>query len=131
MNTVTLPYPPAILSPNSRAHWAKLARAKKAYRSACAWAARGQGLQAVKNAPEGSQAAHGGIQEPHVLVSLRFNPPDRRARDMDNALAALKSGLDGLVDVLGIDDSHWVLQLHLGWGEPVKGGAVQVTLEVC
>ena len=31
----TLPWPPADLSPNSRGHWSKLARAKKAYRAAC------------------------------------------------------------------------------------------------
>ncbi len=32
----TLPWPPADLSPNARQHWSKLARAKKADRTACA-----------------------------------------------------------------------------------------------
>ena len=33
---VTLPWPPSALSPNARQHWSALARAKKAYRAACA-----------------------------------------------------------------------------------------------
>jgi len=37
---LTLPWPPTALSPNARQHWAKLARAKKAYRLACAWQAK-------------------------------------------------------------------------------------------
>lgn len=37
---VILPWPPKELSPNFRGHWAKLARAKKAYRLACAWQAK-------------------------------------------------------------------------------------------
>ena len=43
-----LPWPPKELSPNFRAHWAKLARAKKAYRAACAWTAKEQGAQHIE-----------------------------------------------------------------------------------
>ena len=28
---------------------------------------------------------------------------------MDNLIAAMKSGLDGLADALGVDDSRWAL----------------------
>lgn len=119
---LVLPWPPAVLSPNSRAHWAALARAKKAYRTACGWEARAQGLARYSNSSTSETGA--------VLVSVKFCPPDKRHRDFDNALSALKSGFDGLVDVLGIDDSKWILQLHRGWGQVVKGGQVQITLEI-
>lgn len=114
---VVLPWPPRGLSPNARQHWAALAKAKKAFRSRCALEARLQGVPRIAN---GAQA--------HALIALTFRPPDRRARDLDNVLASLKSGLDGLVDVLGVDDARWALSIQ--WGAPVKGGAVRVGVEV-
>ena len=94
---LTLPWPPADLSPNSRGHWSKLARAKKAYRTACAITARQQGA--------------GRSEAKKLHVSLVFVPPTRRAYDLDNLLARMKSGLDGLADVLGVDDRHWKLEI--------------------
>lgn len=117
MIEVVLPWPPRGLSPNARQHWAALAKAKKSYRARCALQARAQGLVRV------SDGAHA-----HALIALTFSPPDRRARDLDNVLASLKSGLDGLVDVLGVDDARWALSIQ--WGAPVKGGAVRVVVEV-
>ena len=40
-------------------------------------------------------------------VELVFYPPTRRRIDPDNCLARMKAGIDGLVDVLGVDDSRW------------------------
>ena len=94
---LTLPWPPADLSPNARQHWSKLARAKKAYRAACAWTAKEQGAKR--------------IEAERLHVSLVFYPPSRRAFDLDNMLARMKSGLDGLADVLGVDDKHWSLTI--------------------
>lgn len=48
--------------------------------------------------------------------------------DIDNALARMKSGLDGLADAIGIDDKHWALSLQ--WGDPVKGGEVSINVRV-
>lgn len=90
---LTLPWPPKELSPNARIHWAQLAKAKKDYRAACGWTAREQGAKRIK-----AQRLH---------LSLTFFPPTRQAYDLDNALARMKSGLDGLADVLGVDDKHW------------------------
>ena len=64
-----------------------------------------------------------------MRVSLTFVPPDRRRRDLDNLLASMKSGLDGLADAMGIDDSHWKLAIEMS-PETVKGGAVLVTVEL-
>ena len=104
-----LPWPPKELSPNFRAHWGALAKAKKAFRARCAWAAREQGACA--------------IQADKLHLSLTFYAPTRRAYDLDNALARMKSGLDGLADVLGVDDRHWALSIERS---DDVGGYVQV-----
>lgn len=95
---VTLPWPSSRLSPNARVHWAALAKAKRVYREACSWQARLQGIT-----PMSADALH---------VSITFYAPTRRAYDLDNALARMKSGLDGLADVLGVDDSKWTLTIR-------------------
>lgn len=97
MTEITLPWPPSALSSNSRGHWSKLAKAKKAYRAACAWTAKEQGLK-----PSASSRLH---------LSLTFYPPSRRAFDLDNCLSRMKSGLDGLADVLQVDDKDWSLSI--------------------
>lgn len=109
MLEITLPWPPKELSPNARIHWAQLAKAKKAYRAACAWTAREQGVRP--------------LQADKLHLSLTFYPPNRRAFDLDNALARMKSGLDGLADVLGVDDKNWSLNIALA--EEI-GGMVKV-----
>jgi crossover junction endodeoxyribonuclease RusA len=113
MTSIMLPWPPKELSPNARQHWASLARAKRAYRAACAWQAKAQGV--------GSLPA-----DARPLVALTFVPPDRRARDRDNMLASMKSGLDGLADVLGCDDSRWRLQIDVA---QEVGGFVRVEVQ--
>ena len=95
-----LPWPPKELSPNARLHWAKLAKAKKAYRAECAYLAIAQGIRKV--------------EADKLHLSLTFFAPTRRAYDLDNALARMKAGLDGLADVLGVDDSKWSLSIAPG-----------------
>lgn len=95
--SITLPWPPKELSPNARLHWSKLAKAKKSYRHVCAVQAKVQGAKR--------------IQADKLHLSLTFYPPTRRAFDLDNALARMKSGLDGLADVLEVDDRHWSLSI--------------------
>ena len=98
MVEVTLPWPPKALSPNSRLHWAVLAKAKKTYRHACAIVAKDQGLTKSE-----ASALH---------LTITFYPPTRRAFDLDNCLARMKAGLDGLADVLEVDDKHWSLTIQ-------------------
>ena len=109
---LTLPWPPADLSPNARQHWSALSRAKKAYRAACAWTAKEQGAKR--------------IEAERLHLSITFVPPNRRAHDLDNCLARMKSGLDGLADVLGVDDKRWSLTISKS---DEVGGLVRV--EVC
>lgn len=111
MLTVMLPWPPKALSPNERKHWRALAKAKAAYRAACATQAMAQGAKR--------------ISAERLAVHLEFVPPDRRRRDMDNMIAAMKSGLDGLADVLGVDDNRWRLSAEVA---DKIGGYVRATV---
>lgn len=106
---IVLPWPPSALSPNARSHWRKHAAAKKAYRLACGYQAHLQGAKA--------------IDAERLAVRFTFVPPDKRRRDLDNLIAAMKSGIDGLADVLGVDDSKWRMSFELA--EQV-GGMVRV-----
>lgn len=108
---VRLPWPPTGLSPNARNHWAKTAKLKKAYREACSWSAMQQGAKP--------------IHADKLHLTLTFYPPTRRAYDLDNALARCKTGLDGLADVLKVDDKHWTLTIQKG--EDI-GGFVSVEI---
>lgn len=113
----TLPWPAPVLSPNVPGHWAIKAKAKKAYRAAC------------KRVVDTSTATAGCLPPDAVLrVWLCFRPPNARKRDMDNLVACMKSGLDGLADGLSVDDS--MFRLTIEYGPPVVGGAVEVEVLV-
>jgi len=112
-NQVLLGWPPKVLSPNARTHWATRSRAAKAYRYSCFMAAKLAGLVA----PAG-----------RLLLVIEFLPPNRQRRDDDNLIAAFKSGRDGLADALGVDDCHFVTQCSLS-DEVCPGGAVRVTIQ--
>lgn len=111
MNLI-LPWPCKELSPNARLHWRQVARAKKLYREACNTTARAQGAQKMT-----AERLH---------VSFTFYPPNKRRRDLDGCISRMKSGIDGLADVLGVDDSRWSMSFALS--EEI-GGMVRVHVE--
>jgi crossover junction endodeoxyribonuclease RusA len=111
---VTLPFPPKELNPNQRNHWSVLARAKKRYRELCWVLALKAGL--TPEAVKGWEAAD---------VHLNFYPPDRRGRDGDNMLAAMKAGIDGLADAVGMDDKHFKVTFDVS---DDIGGMVKVSI---
>ena len=111
MITIRLPWPPKELSPNARVHWAKKAKKANEYRWFCSIKARaGWWTKLNKNA------------SPPISLAITFHPPDRRRRDLDNMLASIKAGIDGIADALGVDDQHFSLRLERG--EPTRGGEV-------
>lgn len=112
MKSVTLPYPPSSLSPNGRGHWAIKAKAAAKARRDALIACQAAGIRAL---------GWSGMS-----VAIEFCAPDRRARDLDNQLASLKSALDGVADASGVDDSRWSYAITRG--QPVKGGAVNITV---
>lgn len=110
---VDLPWPSRTLHPNSRPHWAAKAKAAKASRLAAGWAAKAAGL--------------GPLDAEALKVTAIFSPPDSRARDQDGMLSNIKSYLDGIADVVGVDDSKWRIEICRGL--PTKGGNVRIILE--
>jgi len=108
-----LPWPDRRLHPNARVHHMVKARAAKMARLSTAWLARTSGLHR--------------IQASALSVKIVFSPPDSRGRDLDGMLSNIKSHLDGVADVIGIDDRHWRLSLERS--EPVKGGNVRIIIK--
>lgn len=111
---ITFPWPSACLTPNAKraAHWSKYQPATKAYRRTC-WALA-------------LEAGAGRHNDPAPHLSITFNPPDARARDLDGMLGAFKAGLDGISDAMRCDDSEWSLSIVKG--PKVKHGAVVVVI---
>jgi crossover junction endodeoxyribonuclease RusA len=56
-------------------------------------------LEAKLKAPEG---------DGKIEIEVTFYPPDRRPRDADNMVAAIKSGLDGVADALNVNDKRFL-----------------------
>lgn len=103
---IELPFPPATLNPNQRPHWAKKARAFKAYKFQC-FAILSQFREELQG---------------RVAFSLEFRPPSARRIDVDNCFAASKASIDALSEVTGVDDSKFCFTIKMG--EPLKNGAV-------
>lgn len=112
--TVHLPWPPRACSPNARhGHWAVKRKADTRYR---------------RTAEVATLRVTGGpLCCEYVLLHVQFCPPDRRRRDRDNCIAAFKGAQDGIADAIGIDDSKFAVS-YAEMGEPVRGGAVLVTI---
>ena len=110
--TVALPWPPRALWPNARGHWTRKAKASKQYRDDATLSCI---MQRVPN-----------MAAP-VAARITFFPPDKRARDLDNMLAAIKAGIDAIATRIAVDDQHW--SMTIGRGEVRKGGAVVVEID--
>lgn len=113
---IDLPWPDPSLAPNRKngRHWGAVHSAKGKRLAD----ARLLTVQAMRSTgyvpPEGTLA-----------LSITFHAPDRRRRDLDNLLAAMKPDFDGISQALGIDDQLFE-PLILRRGEPVKGGRVEL-----
>lgn len=116
MIAIDLPWPPRELHPNARVHWA--VRSKHAKQSrALAWGLTlAAGIR--RNDPDIPQS---------IKATLVFRAPDNRRRDLDGMLSNCKSLIDGVADVIGVDDSKWEIALRRE--AKVKGGSVRIELE--
>jgi Holliday junction resolvase RusA-like endonuclease len=111
---LALPWPSPRLNPNARQHWSALAKAKKRARADAFVRVRSLGHRIPAGVP--------------LRLSLRFAPPTRARRDLDNLLASCKAALDGVAEALGVDDSRF--RPVLDWAPPERGGVVYVRIEV-
>lgn len=103
---IELPFPPPVLSPNARPHWAKKARAFKAYKTQCYML-----LSQFRKALAGRTA-----------YEVTFHPPAAHRYDMDGLISRFKAGQDALAEIAGVNDFHFVMTYRRG--EVRKGGAV-------
>lgn len=106
-----VPWPPYILGPNSRSHWAVKLKAKNKYIDQCKWSFLGK-------APE--------LKEGDIPLIITFHPPDKRVRDDDNYIGCLKSVRDYMAKKLGVNDSRFKPDYR--WAEVVKGGKVIIEI---
>lgn len=113
---LTIPWPARNLHPNARVHWAVLAKAKKQARSMGFMYARAAGWIGAPIPKEGP-----------IQVWIDGYPKDRRRRDADGLLSALKPWLDGIADALGVDDSRFKPHPDIKT-EIRKGGQVHIRL---
>lgn len=107
---IALDWPPSALSPNARIHYRAKAKIVTSYR----YAAFAAGINAGDLPPERP-----------LSVTVEFCPPDARKRDLDNMLASIKAGLDGISDAYGLND-YDLNPITIKRCDPVKGGRVIV-----
>ena len=105
---IDLPYPPASLNPNraNGRHWAVTRPIKDKYKADC--------------------KAIASQFEPMREFGMLFHPPNARRRDIDNAIASMKAGIDGISEAWGIDDSEFLITFPRKFGEKVTGGKVVI-----
>lgn len=115
MLTITLPWPHKDLSPNARVHHFALARRKKAYRTGAGW-----------EAVQVFNAAGRPMVVGPVTAEITFHPPNNRRRDLDNMLASIKAGIDGVSEAIGCDDSKW--RMVIAKGDAVPMGRVVIKI---
>jgi len=85
---LTFPWPPKELSPNNCSHYYEKAKKKAIYKDLWYWTTKEANIQ------------KGDYSE----LSIVFYKQNRRWMDLDNMLASIKSGLDGMCLALEIDD---------------------------
>lgn len=117
---ITLPFPPSALMPNraNGKHWTATRAAKDSYFTAALLLTR----QAVER--------HTGKWYPltgQVPLRITFSAPDKRGRDLDNLLASIKHGIDGIATSLTINDKMFS-PITIVRGDVVKGGSVLVEI---
>lgn len=121
---IVLPWPSAKLSPNAkrRTHWRVYQPVAKQAR----WDAHILTLDAMQQ--QGLQVSLDHYAYlPHIPVTVTFYPPDRRHRDDDGMIGALKHARDGIADALQVDDRRFRTSYVVA--EPCKPGRVEVVIE--
>ena len=113
---IELPWPDSALSPNARVHWTQLSTARKVAKAEAMALTFGASVDAFIGQAGGD-----------VPLTLEFRYPNRARRDRDNLLASCKAQLDGIAEVLCIDDTQFE-PIILRRGPVEKGGKVIVRI---
>lgn len=115
---IKLAFPDPRLNPNKSkgTHWGTISGLRKS--------ANWDGFVLARSA---AQAVGWKPTKEEIPVQITFEQPDRRRRDRDNLLGAMKYSLDGIAKALGVDDSQFepvILRRRYG----SKPGAVQIEI---
>jgi crossover junction endodeoxyribonuclease RusA len=112
---ILLPFPDPALFPNrsNGKHWATRQPAKE--------------LAKVTAFEKCERLSVVGTQIDHAMT-ITVAPPDRRRRDVDGILSALKPSIDGIAQALKIDDTHFN-PIEIERVKPIEGGRVLITIE--
>lgn len=110
---IVLPWPPKLLSPNrkNKRDWRGPWSAGKKYKETCFYLAK-----TIKPS----------LSDKDIHLSITFHPKTKHKVDIDNCIASIKAGLDGIAEAWKVNDNRF--KLHTAIGKPVKGGSV--TIEV-
>lgn len=111
---IDLIWPPRVLHPNSRPHWAAKAKAVRSYREYAEVMAMASHLKI-----DGTKKLH---------LHAIFYPPSKRRFDVDGLLSSIKAGIDGISDGLGIND-YAFRSASIEIGDPIKGGGVRIEIK--
>jgi len=101
---LTFPFPTKELNPNSTCHFHVKAKKRAIYKNEVYW------LTKMANIPKAD------YKEMHII----FYKPNRRHMDLDNMLASMKSGLDGMCEALEMDDRCFK-KITIEVGETIAG----------
>lgn len=110
---IVLPWFNKLLNPNTKAHWAEKAIAKKK-----------QKLDAIHITKLSIPPAPADLYH----LSILFCPPDHRCRDIDNCLAAIKNALDGVAEACKVNDKQFRYK-KIDFGDVVKNGKIIISYE--
>lgn len=107
---LTYPWFPKELKPNWTGHYMQKAKVKAQYRAE--WA--------VQTEQQGARGYNG------FRMKVTFYKPNNRHMDLDNMLASIKSGIDGMCDALQINDKQFTEITVIK--APTIGGYIEVEL---
>ena len=114
VQSFSLPWPPAALSPNFTGKLKDKISAKKSYKHD-SWAVLLE--QKVRK-----------MSDDRITIEYKFFPPTNHAHDDDNLIGRMKSGRDQIARHIGVDDKVFRTAEPVIMPSQGKPGRVQVTL---
>lgn len=107
---ITLPWPPADLTPHAKGGWRPKAKATKSYREQAFWLSKAAKVPC----------------NPNAVLTFTYHPPNRARRDVQNMPGRLKAAIDGIADAMRCDDHGFRPRFPDHFGEVRPGGAIVV-----